>query len=205
MVGILYVLYTLKEFAGSLSGGPAYAGSRGNDSELTEDRWADHQERSKLMIGTGIVIILVWAWLEEVADLVPGYIFDKWDIVAIYCGFIAGYSMMQRLPYPVFGARPALHLRAANRCRWLDDINRLVYVTFVWAYTSFTDPSTYADRFSHIAELCIIILGSMRLLDVSLALSTSVNTVSPSVDHRASKRNTRASCGLAGSAGVPQA
>jgi hypothetical protein len=167
MVGILYVLYMLKEFAGSWSGQSPGVGLRVADAGLTEERWIEHQDRSKLMIGTGIVIILVWAWLEEVADLVPGYIFDKWDITAIYLGFILGYSMMQHLPYPDFGARPPFYLGPVRRRRWLGDGTRLVYVAFVWAYTSFTDPSTYADRFSHIAELAVIILGSMWVLDAS--------------------------------------
>ena len=166
MVGILYVLYTLKEFLGSVSGGPMYAPLRGGDSGLTEDRWDEHQERSKLMIGTGIVIILIWAWLEEIAGLVPGYIFDKWDITAIYLGFILGYSMTQHLPYPAFAARPPFYLGPAAPRRWLDDGIRLLYVSLVWAYTPLTDPSTHAGRFSHIAELSSIILGSMWLLDV---------------------------------------
>jgi hypothetical protein len=166
MVGILYVLYTLKEFLGGRSDHSVDSLLGSTDSKLAEERWVDHQQRSKLMIGTGIVIILVWAWLEEIADLVPGYVFDKWDINAIYIGFIVGYSMMHHLPYPVFSARPPFRLGVRSRAVWLADGIRLLYAAFVWAYTSLMEPSTYGERWAHIAELSAIILGSMWLLDV---------------------------------------
>lgn len=156
MVGLLYVLYTAKE----------YFGAEFSREELTEDRWEEHRDRSTLMIGTGIVIILVWAWLEEIGDLVPGYIFDKWDVNAIYLGFILGYSMMLHLSYPVFAASPPVRYQPTRADVWLQDGIRVVYVAFVWAYTAFVDPVTYGDRWSHIAELSAIVLGSMWLIEL---------------------------------------
>ena len=165
MVGLLYVLYTAKEFLSSRFSEPVDPLFGEGGGGPTAEQWNDHQERSKLMIGTGIVIILIWAWLEEIADLVPGYIFDKWDINAIYVGFILGYTMMRRLSYPMFSLDPPFSLAPPDRSRWLEDGIRILYVVFVWAYTSLVDPATYADRWSHIAELSVIILGSMWLLD----------------------------------------
>lgn len=156
MVGLLYLLYTAKEFLGAEA-------SRGR---LTEDQWEEHRDRSTLMIGTGIVIILIWAWLEEIGDLVPGYIFDKWDVNAIYLGFILGYSMMHHLSYPIFESSPPVRYQPIRGDVWLQDGIRTVYVAFVWAYTAFVDPVTYGDRWSHIAELSAIVLGSMWLIDL---------------------------------------
>lgn len=166
MVGLLYVLYTVKEFLGGWFRRPASPIFANSDEGLTADQWQDHQQRSTLMIGTGIVIILIWAWLEEIGDLVPGYIFDVWDINAIFVGFILGYSMMHHLSYPVFSAQPAVRYEHSRGTLWLEDAVRLVYVGFVWFYTSFADPSTVVDRWSHIAEISTIVLGSMWLLDV---------------------------------------
>lgn len=166
MVGLLYVLYTIKEFVGGWLRQPASPMFSDSDDGLTADQWQDHQQRSTLMIGTGIVIILIWAWLEEIGDLVPGYIFDIWDINAIFVGFILGYSMMHHLSYPVFSKRPAVRYEQTRGALWLEDGVRLIYVGFVWFYTSFADPSTLADRWSHIAEISTIILGSMWLLDL---------------------------------------
>ena len=156
MVGLLYVLYTAKE----------YFGGGFSREELTEERWDDHRGRSTLMIGTGIVIILIWAWLEEIGDLVPGYIFDKWDVNAIYLGFILGYSMMHHLSYPVFEANPPVRYQPTRGDVWLQDGIRIVYVAFVWAYTAFVDPVTLGDRWSHVAELSAIVLGSMWLIEL---------------------------------------
>ena len=75
--------------------------------------------------------------------------------------------MMPHLAYPVFAARPPFYRGPAGRRRWLDDGIRLLYLAFVWAYTSLMEPSTYGDCFSHIGELSAIILGSMWLLGLS--------------------------------------
>ena len=92
----------------------------------------------------------------------PGYVFDKWDINAIYIGFILGYSMMHHLPDPVFSAHPPFRLGVRSRAVWLADGIRLLYAAFVGAYTSLMEPSTYGERWAHIAELSAIIW----LLDV---------------------------------------
>jgi hypothetical protein len=173
MVGLLYVLYTIKEFLGGWFRRPASPIFSDADEGLTEDQWQDHHQRSTLMIGTGIVIILIWAWLEEIGDFVPGYIFDVWDINAIFVGFILVYSMMHHLSYPVFSARPAVRYERTRGTLWLEDGVRLIYVGFVWFYTAFADPSTFGDRWSHIAEISAIVLGSMWLLDVRRRASRS--------------------------------
>jgi len=177
MVGILYVLYALKGFLGGWFGQSSRVSLGEADQALTLDEWEDHQERSKLMIGTGIVLILIWAWLEEIGDLVPGYIFDKWDLNAIYVGFVLGYSMMRHLPYPDFSARPPFPAKPVVGTPWLEDGSRAVYVGFVWVYTSVTDPTTYGDRWSHMAELSAIILGSMWLIDLGRRPRTRVSTI----------------------------
>lgn len=158
MVGILYVLYTAKE---RLTAGPA------QPATLTEELWSDHQQRSKLMIGTGVVIILIWAWLEEIAGLVPGYVFDKWDVQAIYLGFILGFCVIHRLSYPVFAARPRFMSGPLRPNRHLDDAQRLLYAAFLWSYTWLTDPVTMGDRWSHLGEVSALVLGVVYLLEVS--------------------------------------
>jgi len=167
MVGLLYVLYILKEFIGGRTERERESLLLPEASALTEERWSEHQERSKLMLGTGIVIILIWAWLEEIGDLVPGYVFDKWDLNAIYLGFILGYSMMRMLPYPVFAASPSVPQSFVTRQGRLEHGVRAVYAALVWAYTSLMDPSSYAERWAHVAELSAIILGSMYLIDLA--------------------------------------
>lgn len=185
MVGLLYVLYTVKEFFGGWFRRPASPMFTDADEGLTTDPWQDHQQRSTLMIGTGIVIILIWAWLEEIGDLVPGYVFDKWDINAIFLGFILGYSMMHHLSYPVFSACPAVRYERTRGVVWLEDGVRLLDLVFVWLYTSLMDPSTFGDRWSHIAEISTIVLGSMWLLDVRQRSAASP------VDLRLSKNDPR--------------
>ncbi len=150
MAAILYVLYNLKELA---------TGENGN----SRDRWCEHQRRSRLMVGTGVVIVLLWAWLEEVADLVPGYVFDKWDLAAIYLGFAVGWLALHRLPYPVFGVRPALIPGQTCGGRTLLEVRLALCVSFVLVYTALVDPMTMGDRWSHLAELGCLILGASRL------------------------------------------
>ncbi len=119
------------------------------------------------MIGTGVTLIPAWAWLEEIADLVPGYIFDKWDLAVIYLGFLLGCTMLQRLSYPVFDAYPPYRPCPHPASIRLDDITRLLCAAYVFAYTALTDPSPYGDRWSHIAELTALILGATYLLNTA--------------------------------------
>lgn len=168
MLACVYVPYSIIQMAKLLTE-QSFGNLFGEAPRFVEPTlWEDHQRRSKIFMGTSLTLILIWAWIEEVTNMVRGYRFDKWDLDAVFFGFVVGFYVMKRLSYPVFTQSPyyfSQNMKPEDRHDLLEFLIGMFTVSMGIFFTWHMGTVTLTNAWSHLWFQAIVLAVHWRFLN----------------------------------------
>ncbi len=163
MIGGLYICYTLIQFIIEKTESN-FSNIFKGQPEYSEERFEEEKRKFKSVMFAGLGIAFILAVAEEIHNIVPGYIFDKWDLFVIgNFSTITAIRIAENLTHPIFSEIKYKHIKKdfGNLIlKYCMDINTIIWTgLFTW----FQEPKTISESWWHIFDMSIMTAVAMHI------------------------------------------